>query len=232
MDARVARLDFHCDVVFARPAFSRVASFTQIIEPLYDAFDAEGVRIPSDALCVENGNSIATAKVSLSLSSGLQTFEVRLDGFEAHFLDLRSPQAVEQAKQFAMLFDNAVSHFLSDGLPDRYTITTPTWLTVDGGYDAAEALIRRLGWQPELNDPFRIGAQRVTSQATFTCMNLAANWTASIKIERSQLPDTHLFLLVAAEYRQGSSPEKFVDRAEHVAGIWRSVAGSIGLSVS
>ncbi|MCY4196186.1 MAG: hypothetical protein OXD33_04595 [Rhodobacteraceae bacterium] len=35
MNARVARLDFHCDVVFARPVFSRVASFAQIIEPMF-----------------------------------------------------------------------------------------------------------------------------------------------------------------------------------------------------
>ncbi|MCY4462783.1 MAG: hypothetical protein OXC26_20655 [Albidovulum sp.] len=148
MDARVDRFDFHSDVVFTRPAFSRVASFVQIIEPLYDAFDAAGIRIPSDALCFENGNSISTAKVTLSLFSGFYTFE-------AHFLDLRSLQAVEQARRFARLFGNTVCRFLSDGLPDRYTITTPTWLTVDGGYDAAEALVRRVGWQPESNDPFR-----------------------------------------------------------------------------
>ncbi len=232
MDARVARFDFHSDVVFTRPAFSRVASFVQIIEPLYDAFDAADIRIPSDALCFENGNSISTAKVTLSLFSGLYTFEARLDGFEAHFLDLPSLQAVEQARQFAGLFGNTVCRFLSDGLPDRYTITIPTWLTVDGGYDAAEALVRRVGWQPESNDPFRIGSQRVTSKATFACTNIDANWTASIMIDRSQLPDTHLFLQVGAEYRQGSMPEKFVDRAKHVVEIWHSVAGSIGLTVS
>ncbi len=81
MNARVTRLDFHCDVIFARPVFSRVASFAQIIEPIYDAFSTEGIRIPSDALRVDNGNSIATAKVSLSLHSGLQTFEARLDDY-------------------------------------------------------------------------------------------------------------------------------------------------------
>ncbi len=232
MDARVGRSDFHCEVVFARPAFSRVASFTQVIEPVYDAFTGAGIPIPADALCVENGNSIATAKVTLSLLSGLQTFEARLDGFEAHFLDLRSAEAVAQARESVKLFGDAVCGFLSDGRPDRYTITVPTWLKVDGGYDAADALVRNIAWKTDSTDPFRVGAHTVTSQVTFACTNLDANWAAHIAIARSQLPDTDLFLQVAADYGPASRLKKLVDRAEHVAEIWNSVAGSIGLTVS
>ena len=232
MDACVERSDFHCEVHFARPAFSRLASFTQVIEPVYDAFARAGITIPADALCIENGKSIATAKVTLSLLSGFQTFEARLDGFEAHFLDLRSPEASAQAQKSVRLFGNAVSEFLLNGQPDHYTITVPTWLKVDGGYDAADALLRSLAWKADSNDPFGIDAHTVTSHATFACTNLDANWTASIMIARSQLPETQLFLQVAAEYRPGSGPEKYVDMAEHVEEIWNSVAGSIGLTVS
>ena len=232
MDARVGRTDYHCEVVFARPAFSRVGSFTQVIEPVYDAFTGAGIPIPADALCVENGNSIATARVTLSLHSGIQTFEARLDGFEAHFLDLRSPEASTKARESVGLFGNAVCGFLSDGVPDCSTITVPTWLKVDGGYDAADALVRSLAWKTDSNDPFGIGAHTVPSQATFSCTNLDTNWTASIMIARSLLPDTQLFLQVGAEYRPGSGPENFVDRAEHVAEIWNSVAESIGLTFS
>ena len=232
MDARVVRSDFHREEVFARPTFSRVTTFAQMIEPIYDAFTGAGVPIPADALCVENGNSIAAAKVTLSLLSGFQTFEARLDGFEAHFLDLKSPEAIEQARQRARLFGNTICEFLQDGVPAQNTITIPTWLTVDGGYDAADALVRSIAWKTDSNDPFRIGAHTALSQATFACMNLDANWTASIMIARSLLPDTQLFLQVAAEYGPASRPEKFVDRAEHVAEIWNSVAESIGLTVS
>ncbi len=232
MNARVTRLDFHFDAVFARPVLSRVASFAQIIEPIYNAFDAGGIRIPSDALFFENGNSIATAKVFLSLFSGSQTFEARLDGFEARALDLRSPELIERTRHLTQLFGDAVCHFLSGGLPDRHTISTPTWLTVDGGCDAAESLVRRLGWRPESSDPFGIGTQKVASPAAFICENLDGNWTASIKIERSQLPDAHLFLLVAVEYGQGSGFETFFDRAEHVDTIRRTVAEAVGLTVS
>ena len=198
MDARVVRSDVHCEVVFARPAFSRVASFTKLIEPVYDAFTGAGIPIPADALCVENGNSMATAKVTLSLLSGFQTFEARLDGFEAHCLDLRSPEAIAHAKNSVRLFGNAVCEFLSDGLPDRYTITTPTWLTVDGGYDVADALVRSLALKTDSNDPFGIDAHTAPLQATFSCRNLDANWNATIMIAKSQLPDTQLFLQVAS----------------------------------
>jgi len=226
------QMDFHYDVVFARPAFSQATSFAQIIEPIYDAFDAAGIQVPSDALCVENGNTIATAKVSLSLYSGLQTFEVRLDGFEAHALNLRSPALIERTKHLAQQFGDTVCHFLSSGIPDLYTISTPTWLTVDGGYDAAESLVRRLGWRPESSDPFGIGSRQVASPATFICENPDGNWAASIKIERSNYPETHLFLLVAVKYRPGSKFETFVDKAEHVDAIRRSVAESIGVTIS
>ena len=156
----------------------------------------------------------------------------RLDGFEAHFLDLRSPEASTKARESVGLFGNAVCGFLSDGVPDCSTITVPTWLKVDGGYDAADALVRSLAWKTDSNDPFGIGAHTVPSQATFSCTNLDTNWTASIMIARSLLPDTQLFLQVGAEYRPGSGPENFVDRAEHVAEIWNSVAESIGLTFS
>ena len=175
---------------------------------------------------------VAVLKVTLSLVSGFQTFEARLDGFEAHFLDRLSPTAGAQARESVTLLGYDVFGFLSDGVPDQCTITIPTWLKADGGYDAADALIRSYAWKTDSNVPFGIGAHRVPSQATFSCTNLDTNWTASIMIARSLLPDTQLFLQVGAEYRPGSGPENFVDRAEHVAEIWNSVAESIGLTFS
>ena len=84
MRARTARFDAYYEVAFNRPAFSRVASFSQIIEPIYDAFSAE-VSIPPDAIKLENGNTIATAGVTLTLFSGFSLFEARLDGYKVRF---------------------------------------------------------------------------------------------------------------------------------------------------
>ncbi len=230
MDVHIDRTDLHCEVVFVRPAFSQVTSFPSIIEPVYDAFDVAGFRVPADALRVENGDSIATAKVTWSLGSGLYTFEARLDGFEAHFLDLRSPNAIEHAAHLARLFHDTICEFLYDGVPARTTITMPTWLTVEGGSDAADAVVRGVALN-DPNDPFRIGARTVPSQAMFTCANRDSNWTATVMIAKSQLPDTHLFLQVASEYVQGSVPVQFVDRTKHIGEIWSSVAVSLGLTV-
>ncbi len=237
MDACVDRTDLHCEEIFARPAFSRIGSFPQIIEPVYDAFDAAGFRIPADAMRIENGDSIATAKVSLSLRSGLHAFEARLDGFEAHFLDLKSPDAVEQAVQLARLFGDTVVVFLQDGEPSRTVIRTSRWLTVDGGYEAADSVVRSVALIHESDDPFRIGAHTMASQMTFACTNQDANWTAFVTVAGSQLPNTHLFLQVASEYAHGSyahgsKPGHFIDRTRHVEEIWSSVAVSLGLAVS
>ena len=57
MKARIARFNAHYEVVFSRPAFSRITSFSQIIEPIYDAFSQE-IQIPSDAIELENGNTL------------------------------------------------------------------------------------------------------------------------------------------------------------------------------
>ena len=152
----------------------------------------------------------------------------------AHLFDLRSPKAIDRAKKSTRLIGNAVCEFLSDGLPDRDTIMTPTWLTFDGGhnYDVAGALVRRLALKTDSNDRFGIGAHTARSQATFSCTNLNMSWTASIMIAKSPLPDTQLFMRVAAERRQGSRTENFVDSVEHVAEIWNSAVGSLGLTVN
>lgn len=232
MNAHVDRTDLHCEEVFARPAFSQLVSFAQIVEPIYDAFDAAGFRVPADALRVQNGDSIATAKVSMSLLSGRHTFEARLDGCEAHFYDLQSREAIDHAAQVARLFCDTICNFLSDGVHSRTVITARTWLTVDGGQDSAENIVRSVASSSESNDPFQIGAHTVPAQATFTCRNQDANWIASITIAKSQLPDSNLFLETALEYEQKSTYGQFADKAEHVEEIWRSVTASLGLTVN
>ena len=230
MKARIARFDAYYEVAFYRPAFSRIASFSQIIEPIYDAFSAE-VLIPPDAIKLENGNTIATAGVTLTLFSGFSSFEARLDGYKARFLDLRSPEAIDQAKRHAKLFESAVRGFLTDGIPAHWKLITPSWLTVDGGMDAAGDLIRRLTWLPGSRDPFEIGSTEVSSQVRFDCFNTEDLWTVRITVDKSAMPDTHLFLEISSEFGPGSHFNTLDKQAEHLSIISKSVIDKLGLVV-
>ena len=107
MKAQIVRIDARYEVAFSRPAFSQIASFAKIIEAIYDAFSSE-LKIPSDAIRLENGNTIATAGVTLTLFSGVSVFEAKLDGFKAHLLDLRSPETIDQAKRHINLFEGSL----------------------------------------------------------------------------------------------------------------------------
>ena len=230
MKASIARFDAHYEVAFSRPAFSRIASFSQVIEPIYDAFKAETL-IPSDAIRLDTGNTIATAGVTLTLFSGLSVFEAKLDGYKAHFLDLRSPEAIDQAKRHAKLFEAAICGFLPDGVPGHSRIVTPSWLTVEGGPSAAEALVRNLTWLPESHDPFEIGATNVRSLVKFQCLNTDDLWTVGVTLDKSALPEAHLFVEISAEYASSTQFETFDQKAEHLSTITRSVIDKLGLVV-
>ena len=230
MRARIARFDVYYEVAFSRPAFRHIASFSQIIEPIYDAFSPE-VSIPSDAIKLENGDTIATAGVTLTLFSGLSLFEARLDGYKARFLDLRSSEATDQAKRHTKLFESAVCGFLTDGIPAHWRLVVRSWLMVDGGMDVAEDLIRRLTWLPESHDPFEIGSTRVSSQVRFNCFNREDLWTVGVTVDKSAMPDTHLFLEISGEYASGSPFNTFDKQAEHLSVLSSSVIDKLGLVV-
>lgn len=228
MKARVARYDAHYEVAFHRPAFSRITSFSQIVEPIYDAFSAE-VQIPPDAIKLENGNTIATAGVTLTLFSGFGLFEARLDGYKAHFLDLQSSEAIDQARRYAKLFESAVCGFLADGIPVYWKLIIPSWLTVDGGMDATEGLIRGLTWLPESHDPFEIGSTKVSSQVSFDCFNKEDLCTVRVTVDKSAMQGTHLFLEISSEYEDGSPFNTLDKQAEHLSIVRDSVVNKLGL---
>ena len=178
-------------MAFHRPAFSRIASFSQTVEPIYDAFSSE-LPIPPDAIKLETGNTIATAGVTLTLFSGFSLFEARLDGYKVHF---------------------------------------PSWLTVDGGVDATGDLINRLTWLPESHDPFEIGSTEVSSQVRFDCFNTEDLWTVRVTVDKSAMPDTHLFLEISGEYAAGSHFDTLDKQAEHLSIVLKPVIDKLGLEV-
>ena len=229
MKARIARFDAHYEVVFSRPAFSRIASFSQIIVPIYDAFSQE-IQIPSDAIELENGNTIATAGVTLTLS-GSRFFEAKLDGYKARFLDLRSPEAINQARRYTKYFEAAVCGFLTDGTPADRRLVTSYWLTVNGGMEVAEDLIRSLTWLPEAPDPFGIGASKVRSQIKFDCLNRDDLWSVGITMDKSALPDAHLFLEISAKYMLGTHYDTFDKMTGHLSSVSKSIIEKLGLVV-
>ena len=230
MKARIVRFDAHYEVAFSRPAFSRIASFSQIIEPIYDAFCSELV-IPSDAISLENGNTIATAGVTLTLFSGLSVFEARLDGYKAHFLDLRSSEAIDRAKRHAKLFEDAICGFLTDGIPAHSRLVTPSWLTVEGGIAAAEALIRSLTWLPDSDDPFQIEATNTRSLVKFECFNNDDLWKIGITVDKSALQEADLFLELSGEYASGSHFDSFDNKANHLSTVSRAVIDKLDMIV-
>ncbi|MXY39940.1 MAG: hypothetical protein F4160_15325 [Rhodospirillaceae bacterium] len=230
MKARIVRFDAHYEVAFSRPAFSRIASFSQIMEPIYDAFSPELI-IPSDAISFESGNTIATAGVTLTLFSGLNVFEAKLDGYMAHFLDLRSPDAIDRAKRHAKLFEDAVCGFLIDGVPAHSKLVTSSWLTVEGGVAAAEALVRRLTWLPDSDDPFQIEAANTRSIVKFECFNKDELWKMGITIEKSALPEADLFLELSGDYASDSYFDSIDNKADHISAISLAVVDKLGLIV-
>ncbi len=230
MKARIARFDMHYEVVFYRPVFSHLASFSQIIEPIYDAFSAD-FPIPSDAIKLENGNTIATAGVTLTLFSGLSLFEARLDGYKADIIDLRTSADFDQAKRHTKFFESAVSGFLIEGRIKHLRLVTPYWLEVEGGMDAIGRLIRHLTWLPESHDPFEIGSTKVDSQVRFDCSNSEDQWTARITVEKSAIQNAHLFLEISSQYEADFQFNNFDKRTEHLSMVKKSVFDKLGLVV-
>ena len=230
MKATLSRIDTYYEVAFTRPAFGRLGTFAQIIEPIHSALSVE-TSIPSDAIRLENGNTISSACVSVSLFSGFWTFEARLDGYKAHFLDLRSSEDLDRANHSASQFETAVSAFLSDGIPANWQLVVPFWLQIEGGMDAAESIIRNLTWLPRSNDPFGIGSKRVSAQVKFHCFNLDQSWVMGISLDKSALPDAHLFCELSGGYTPGSQFETLDNKAKHIDAIARRVFGEIGLEV-
>ncbi len=230
MKARIVRSDSHYDVTFSRPAFEQIASFTHIIEPIYDVFSSE-VSIPSDAINVENGNTIATSVVTLTLFSGRSVFEARLDGYKAHSFDLHSIEDVERARRHAKLFETAICEFLTDSVPAYSKLATPSWLAVDGGKIATEVLVRSLTWLPEANDPFQIGATEIHSRIKFDCLNNDENWITSITVDKSVMSEADLFLEISSEYTYGSQFDSFDKMAVHHLTVSQAVIDKLNLTI-
>jgi len=232
MKASIDRLDAFYEVEFHRPAFSRVDSFVQIFEPLYDTFSKE-VRIPSDALRVETGDSIATAVVSLELFSGKFLFEVKLDGYKAKFYDLQTEKDTQLAKRHAMLFEKVVSEFMEDGHPKLWKILFPCWISINesDSVKIAEQLIRNLTWLPDSHDPFEIGASSVSSVVKFDCVNFEELWSVGILLNKSVLPGSELFVDFSGEYLLGTRFESFDQKIEHLFSVSASVIDKLGFTL-
>ena len=193
MKATIARFDASYEVDFARPAFSHVGSFAQIIEPIYDALSSE-FHIPSNAIKLEDGNTISTAIVTVTLPSENGEFQARLDGFKVYFFGLKSIEEANRARRSSMMFESAILEFMRDGSPTSWKISLPSWLIVEGGSDATEALVRSLTWLSGSTDPFEIGAANTLSHVKFDCINVEQSWAVGITVDKSALPDADLFL--------------------------------------
>ena len=230
MKASIARFDAHYEVAFTRPAFSRIGSFAQILEPIYDALSEE-LAIPSDAIKIETGDSVASAVVTVTLFSGNCVFEVRLDGYKAHFLNLITTDHMNNVKRYTKSFEDAVSGFLTDGQPASWKISVPYWLKIESGVDAAEHLIDRLTWLPGNHDPFGIGSTKTESRVHFECINTENLWAIGVTVEKSALPNTDLFYEISANYIPGSHFDNFDKKTEHIETLNGVIAKKLDLEI-
>ena len=230
MKAQLIRFDVHYEVAFSRPDLGRIASFAQILKPIYDAFSSELI-VPSDAISLENGNTFAAAGITLTLFSGLSVFEAKLDGYKARFLDLRSPDAIDRAKRHAKLFEDATCGFLTDAIPANSRLVMPSWLAVEGGVAASEALVRRLTWLPDSDDPFQIEATNTRSLVKFECFNNDNLWKIGIMVDKSALQDADLYLELSGEYASGSHFDSFDNKANHLSAVSQAVIDKLDLIV-
>ena len=228
MKATITRSDAYYEIVFIRPAFSAIGSFAQILEPIHDALSEE-LSIPSDAITFESGNSIANSVVTVSLLSGNVVFEARLDGYKAHFLNLRSPDDFNFAERHARRFENAVTGLLSDGKPALCRIITSSWLSLKGGVNAAEELVGSLTSLSGNPDPFRINSTKTTTRLKFDCLNTDELWSVALTLEKSALPGADLFFEVAGEYLSESMFDDFDSRISHMRYVSAQIASNLKL---
>ena len=223
------RFDVHYEAAFRRPIFSRMTSFLQIIEPIYDSFSAES-KIPLDAISVENGNTIAAAGVTLKLFSGRSMFEVRLDGYRVHFYDLTSSERTGQAIRHARLFEEAIYGFLSDPLIGHSKLVMPSWIKLEAGDAAANSLMRKLAWHPSSSDPFEIGATSTLSLVKFECTHQEDYCRTGIAVDKSALPEADLFLEISREYTLDSLYRSFEDKLTQLASVRRTILNKLSIA--
>ncbi len=229
MKAERIRLDAHYEVLFSHPAFGQMGSFAQIIEPIYNAISPE-VSIPSDAIKLESGNTIANTGVTLTLFSGCYVFRTRLDGYDAYFTEIQSQKDIEQAKRYTKLFENAIRGFFTDSVSSYSKLVTSSWLTIDGGFVAADSLVRGLTSLPDACDPFQIGAKNTSStNVEFECFNNEQHWKYVITVARSALPEADLFLGFSGQYDSGCPFDSLDKKLDHITAVTRSIVEKLNL---
>ena len=231
MKANVKRFDVNYEVEYSRPAFNQISTFTQILEPIYDALSGE-LHIPSDAIRVESGNTIATAFVTITLFSGKWVFEARLDGYRAVILDLQTATDLNNAERCIDIFEDAVSRFLNNGKPANWGIRVPSWLKFeDNGVDAAVDLVNHLTWFQGSVDPFQIGSTKTESLIKIGSLNKEQLWEVWVTLEKSALPDADLFYEVSATYYLGSQYDSLEKKSEHFGKLFKVIAEKINLEL-
>ena len=238
MEASIFRIDASYEVSFRIPALSQIGALSLFYKSLYEVFNQE-LRLPSDAIELQNGTSIATTAVVLTLPNGAGILEAKLDGFKAKFQDL-SIQAdeINRSIQYVKLFETAVKEFFADPSLEYCSLVVPVWLTIDesDNTESVEKLLRSLTRQSDSDDPFNIGATRVCPHLLFKCHNQEEYWDVGIHLEVSELPGSHLYVGFVGGYSMSS--QHLIDsqyaniekQVEHLQSVSESVFDHLNLT--
>ena len=234
MESRISAIDFRYKVEFARPAFSQIGTFTQIIEPLYDAFFDEIPNI-SEAIELKIGNTIASSSVVLPIRTGsaFSLLEVKLDQLEARSTKVETSQEIGRIVRHIDLFESAVYQYFTNVVPAMWSFQSSFWLVLDedNPIEKCEYLIRKFSFSPESHDLFEIGATRVRSKIALDCINDEDQWNVEIFLDRSVLIDSHLFLQINGNYKSDPEMDSFEKKFDYLFDVLGSIVAKLGLTL-
>ena len=234
MQASIFKLGYIYKVKFARPAFSQVTTFAEIIGPIHDAF-SHIVPNPSSEIEINAGNSISNSSVvlNLPLESGFSVFEARLDGYKVSTYRLPSLSSLDSQVRNSNLFETAVLNFLSDCEPVNWFLDTRFWLSldVDDALIKSEQLIKDLTSYAQSEDPFGFGSTEMNASIQFNCINEDEKWAVRVYLDKSELPGSHLFLRTSGEYHKGSIFDTIEQKIDHLKVIHESVTRKLDLTL-
>ncbi len=215
MKATVAKINLRYEVGYAQPLFSQIGTFLEQIEPIYDAL-RQDLSVPSDAITVENGNTFATAKITVSLFSGKWVFESRLDGYKVQISDLFKTEHYDFAVKCTGKFSGAVIGFIPNATPEFWQIQKSTWLNVDDSSESVTRFLNQFNPYGDSHDPFNIDSTKTETSARFECSNREKFWNVWIAMEKSIDPTATLFYDVLVNHFTGSLLEDMESQSQHL----------------
>lgn len=230
MKASTKKINLIYEVEYSRPAFSRIGAFVEQIEPIYDAL-SENLRVPSDAIIIQNENSIASAKIIVSLFSDSWIFESRLDGYKVQIFDLYDTDHFDLAVECTGKYSDAVAGFVSDTTPEFWNLRKSSWLSIDDDAVSAADFMDQFNPYGGNHDPFGIDSTNTDAHIIFECSNEEKFWNVAITLQKAIDPMASLFFDLSIVHSSGSKFEAADSQFQHLKSLSGAFSKKINLEI-